>query len=52
VDADVRVEIHGEIPERFAAQLRALDRRGVVEMTRALPRRATCPTARPASTWQ
>ncbi|MFL5913404.1 MAG: glycosyltransferase, partial [Gaiellaceae bacterium] len=32
VDADVRVEIHGEIPEQFASQLRALDRRGVVEL--------------------
>lgn len=30
--ADVRVEIHGELPEKFAAQLRALDRRGVVEL--------------------
>jgi glycosyltransferase involved in cell wall biosynthesis len=32
VDADVRVEIHGEIPDQLAAQLRALDRRGVVEL--------------------
>lgn len=30
--AELRVLIHGEVPERFAAQLRALDRRGVVEL--------------------
>jgi glycosyltransferase involved in cell wall biosynthesis len=32
VDADVRVEIHGEIPEQFASQLQALDKRGVLEL--------------------
>src|SRR5436305_1661405 len=32
VEADVRVEIHGEIPEQLARQLRALDRRGIVEL--------------------
>ncbi len=30
--AQVRVRIHGEISERFAKELRALDRRGVVEL--------------------
>jgi glycosyltransferase involved in cell wall biosynthesis len=28
----LRVQIHGEVPARFAQQLRALDRRGVVEL--------------------
>ncbi len=31
--ADVKIQIHGEIPDRIAQQLRAMDRRGVVEMT-------------------
>jgi glycosyltransferase involved in cell wall biosynthesis len=31
-DADLRIEIHGEIPDRFAAQLRRMDARGVVEL--------------------
>jgi glycosyltransferase involved in cell wall biosynthesis len=30
--AHLRVQIHGEVPERFAQQLRALDARGVVEL--------------------
>ena len=30
--ARLRVEIHGEVPEAFAARLRALDARGVVEV--------------------
>ncbi len=30
--ANLRVRILGEVPERFAAQLRALDRRGVAEL--------------------
>jgi glycosyltransferase involved in cell wall biosynthesis len=31
-EAELRVRILGEVPERFAAQLRALDKRGVVEL--------------------
>jgi glycosyltransferase involved in cell wall biosynthesis len=31
-NAELRVQIHGEVPEAFAAQLRQADRRGVVEM--------------------
>ena len=31
-EADVRVRIYGEIPPKFEAQLRRLDRRGVVEV--------------------
>ncbi len=31
----VRVQIHGEVPEKFAAQLLALDRRGAVELSGA-----------------
>jgi glycosyltransferase involved in cell wall biosynthesis len=34
-DTDVRVRIHGEVPARFADELRALDRRGVVELSGA-----------------
>jgi glycosyltransferase involved in cell wall biosynthesis len=30
--AELRVEIHGEVPDAFAGQLRAADRRGVVEL--------------------
>jgi glycosyltransferase involved in cell wall biosynthesis len=30
--AELRVRIHGEVPARFADQLRSLDRRGVVEL--------------------
>lgn len=30
--AELRVQIHGEVPEAFARQLRELDRRGVVEL--------------------
>ena len=33
--ARVRVQIHGEVPDAFAAQLRALDRRGVVQLSGA-----------------
>jgi hypothetical protein len=29
----VRIQIHGEIPDRIAQQIRTLDRRGIVEMT-------------------
>jgi len=32
VDADVRVLIHGEVPDAFAPQLRALDARGICEL--------------------
>ncbi len=32
MEAELRVRILGEVPERFAAQLRALDRRGVAEL--------------------
>jgi glycosyltransferase involved in cell wall biosynthesis len=32
IRAELKVRILGEVPERFAAQLRALDRRGVVEL--------------------
>jgi glycosyltransferase involved in cell wall biosynthesis len=31
-DADVRVHIHGEVPERMERELRRLDRRGIVEI--------------------
>jgi glycosyltransferase involved in cell wall biosynthesis len=31
-EAPIRVRIHGEVPERFAAELRARDTRGVVEI--------------------
>jgi glycosyltransferase involved in cell wall biosynthesis len=31
-DASLRVQIHGEVPEAFATQLRELDQRGVVEI--------------------
>ncbi len=31
-EAHIRVRIHGEVPERFAAELRARDTRGVVEI--------------------
>ena len=31
--SDVRIQIHGEIPDRIAQQIEAIDRRGVVEMT-------------------
>src|SRR5947209_7806502 len=31
-DAELRVQIHGEIPDRFAEQLRSVDSRGVVEL--------------------
>lgn len=31
--ADVKIQIHGEIPDRIAQQLQAIDRRGVMEMT-------------------
>jgi glycosyltransferase involved in cell wall biosynthesis len=30
--SELRIQIHGEVPERFAGQLRALDTRGVVEL--------------------
>ncbi|HST56947.1 MAG TPA: glycosyltransferase [Solirubrobacteraceae bacterium] len=30
--AELRIQIHGEIPDAFAAQLRELDQRGVVEL--------------------
>lgn len=31
--AELAVQIHGEVPARFAEQLRAIDRRGVAELT-------------------
>jgi len=30
--SELRIQIHGEVPERFAGELRALDARGVVEL--------------------
>ncbi|MEA2426384.1 MAG: hypothetical protein QOF37_12, partial [Thermoleophilaceae bacterium] len=30
--ADIRIQIHGEIPDRIAQQIKAMDRRGVVEV--------------------